>query len=353
MIMICGSRMAANCVLGIVGVVCMAGRVARADELVERPRVIVTTDISDGLGDPDDRQSLCHLLWYSDVLDIRGIVADRFDNRGSLACAIVFDLYEKDYSDARTRFAEEAYPTPQDLRDRVFCRTLDSAKARILEEAHREGAGPLWILAWGNLCTLEMALQEDPTISSRIRLISIGTHLKTAQDGGDGRAGNWNSPCRQGIYDRFPLLWWLESDWTYNGMFPGKESVELKEALAREAGALGQHIKEVIGTVDWADNFRAGDTPSVLYLIDGGHDQEDPTVSSWAGRYYRPFPETRPLYWTDIPGGVDWDYSDPVRTWAVAKTRSEACAATLLERRPEMYKALLSKVRELYGRPRE
>jgi hypothetical protein len=37
----------------------------------ERPRVIVSTDI--GGSDPDDFQSMVHLLVYADVLDIEGL----------------------------------------------------------------------------------------------------------------------------------------------------------------------------------------------------------------------------------------------------------------------------------------
>ena len=39
----------------------------------ERPRVLVSTDI--GGTDPDDFQSMVHLLLYADVLDIEGLVS--------------------------------------------------------------------------------------------------------------------------------------------------------------------------------------------------------------------------------------------------------------------------------------
>jgi len=39
-----------------------------------KPRVFVFTDINIDKGDPDDRQSLVHLLWYADELQIEGIV---------------------------------------------------------------------------------------------------------------------------------------------------------------------------------------------------------------------------------------------------------------------------------------
>ena len=105
----------------------------------------------------------------------------------------------------------------------------------------------------------------------------------------------------------------------------------------------------MIGTVSWADNFRAGDTPTVLYMIDPTHDLDDPTQSSWAGKYTRPFPETRPNYWIGITGGHDWDFQDPTKTWENASAVYQARVKTMLNERPEMYAALLSRVKKLYN----
>ncbi len=43
-----------------------------------KQRVIITTDIQICCGDPDDIQSLCHILWYADKLDIRAIIPEKF-----------------------------------------------------------------------------------------------------------------------------------------------------------------------------------------------------------------------------------------------------------------------------------
>src|SRR5688572_15957494 len=42
----------------------------------QRPRVIVSTDI--GGTDPDDLQSMAHLLVYADVLDLEGLISSPF-----------------------------------------------------------------------------------------------------------------------------------------------------------------------------------------------------------------------------------------------------------------------------------
>ena len=64
-----------------------------------RPRVFVFTDINIDSGDPDDRQSLIHLLWYANQLDIQGIVPDRWDARGWEACQLAVAAYEKDFAE--------------------------------------------------------------------------------------------------------------------------------------------------------------------------------------------------------------------------------------------------------------
>ena len=201
----------------------------------------------------------------------------------------------------------------------------------------------------GKLRLIGDALEAEPSISSGIRLVSIGTNVKAKESGGDGHEINWNGAGRQVIFSQFPKLWWLEIDWTYNGMFHGPEAIQLKQDLAACGGELGQHIADVISSVPWADNFRAGDTPSVLYLIDPDNNKDDPSEISWAGRFIQPFPKTRPNYWTGITGGVTWNFSTPSESWHNASSVYQARSQTLRVQRPEMYESLLNRVQFLYG----
>ena len=113
-------------------------------------------------------------------------------------------------------------------------------------------------------------------------------------------------------------------------------------------GDLGKHIKEVVKNESWAQYFRVGDTPSVLYMIDPNHDLNDPTQSSWAGKFTKPFPDERPNYYTDLNGPVEWDYANPCSTWENHIEMNTYAKSTLEERRPEMYNALLNKLDEIY-----
>ena len=79
----------------------------------DKHRVIVTTDIG---WDPDDQQSLVHLLTYADVLDIEGLIASPNNGNHGLIRLIheTIDAYEKDFPQLRAHSPD--YPTPQFLR---------------------------------------------------------------------------------------------------------------------------------------------------------------------------------------------------------------------------------------------
>ena len=77
-----------------------------------RHRVIVSTDI--GGTDPDDFQSMVHLLVYADVLDIEGLVSSPFGPGRKRHILDVIDCYEQDYAKLRTYAGK--YPSPIALR---------------------------------------------------------------------------------------------------------------------------------------------------------------------------------------------------------------------------------------------
>ena len=118
---------------------------------LSKPRVFITTDINDGKGDPDDRQSLCHLLLYGNEVAIEGIVPDRFKPSALRACNLAIDLYEQDFLDPNTRFQELGYPSPESIRGKVFADS-QIASEKLVEAALAAPMNqPLYVLAWGNL----------------------------------------------------------------------------------------------------------------------------------------------------------------------------------------------------------
>lgn len=318
----------------------------------KKPRVFVFTDINIGGGDPDDRQSLVHLFWYSNELEILGIVPDRWNARGMEACQLVIDAYAKDYQ--KYNFKRLSFPDAQKLKGWLAENPSDAIE-RLRKAAASTQIDPLYVLVWGNMVNLGKALLQYPEISQKIRLITIGTGLKYGPKdevaGEDCHLPNWNGTGRNQIYEdpRFRGMWWLEINWTYNGMFSGEEPGEMFEKLSK-FGDMGQHIKFVTKDHPWAQYFRVGDTPSVLYLIDQSHNPDDPTQSSWAGKFKKPFPQDRPHYFTDDNGAIAWDYADPCSSWDQVKAMYRYNKLTLEKERPAMYKALLEKMEKIYGK---
>ena len=317
----------------------------------DKHRVFVFTDINLVGGDPDDRQSLVHLLWYADELEIVGIVPDYWNGQGYEATMEGIDTYVADYN--AYQFATKGFPPPAQIRDRVARNEADAIER--LAQAVEASDKPLYVLVWGRMVTMRNALFAHPEIASKIRVLTIGTGRKYGPRdevaGEDCNVVNWNGEGRNEIYDdaRFHNMWWLESNWTYNGMFEGNEPEEMFQKLL-QYGVMGKQIKAVTKKHEWAQYFRVGDTPTVLYLIDGSHNPDHPEQSSWAGKFNKPFPETRPNYYTDDNGAIAWDYADPCQTWSNLKAMYAYNKSTLGAERPAMYKALLNKLDTLYGK---
>jgi hypothetical protein len=315
-----------------------------------KPRVFVYTDINLAGGDPDDRQSLIHLLWYADELDIEAIVPDYWNGRGNEACELVLEAYRADYESYD--FSGRGYPEPSEVRDWIASNPQD-AEERLLE-ALRKDPDPLYVLIWGQMTTFKEALFRHPHMAGQVRVLTIGTGRKYGPRdevaGEDCNVVNWNGKGRNEIYEdpRFDRMWWMENNWTYNGMFEGSEPAWMFEKLSHY-GAMGSHIREVTKNHSWAQYFRVGDTPTVLYLIDPDHPVDDPTVSSWAGKFKKPFPDKKPNYYTDDNGDVEWDYENPCATWSHLQAMYSYNKSTLLRERPGMYESLLEKLNKLYA----
>ena len=322
------------------------------------PRVFVFTDINIDAGDPDDRQSLIHLLWYADELIIEGIVPDRWYAGGFEACMMALEAYSNDFQ--TYDFNHKGFPHPKFIRNKVA--TDRDHAAQLFKDAASNPNTPLYVLIWGNMALFGDILRQFPDLVENIRLITIGTHLmreehipfmpndweKTDQP---CTQYNWNGFGRNEIFQdkRLNDMWWLEINWTYEGMFSGEEPTQMLDELV-VFGSLGQHMKEVVESQPWAWYFRVGDTPSVLYLIDPDNNLDDPTHGSWAGRFINPFPLKRPNYYTDYNGPVEWDYHDPCNTWENHVDMARHAAGTLEKVRPQMYEDLLWKLHLIYGK---
>ncbi len=247
----------------------------------ERHRVIVSTDI--GGTDPDDFQSLVHLLVYADVLDIEGLISSPFGPGRKLHILDVIDCYDKDFANLKTYSYK--YPTPDALRaitkqggteiaPYVGVQAPTEGSRWLVECARRDDPRPLHVLVWGGIEDLAQALHDAPDILPKLRVHYIG-----------GPNKKWGPNAYQYIATHHPKLWIIEANATYRGWFTGgNQSGEWgnKEFVKQHIvghGALGDFFNEQL------ESIKMGDTPSVGWLLNGK--PEDPSQPGWGGQFVR------------------------------------------------------------------
>ncbi len=265
-----------------VALVAVEGRVFADPARPSRPRVVVTSDI--GGTDPDDYQSMAHLLLYADTLEIEGLVSSPFEREGKDKILEVIDAYARDFPNLRTWSA--AYPEPDALRALTKqggvkpapysgLRGATEGSDWIVRRARRDDPRPLHVLVWGALEELAQALHDAPDILPRLRVYYIG-----------GPNKKWGPDAYQYLVDHFPSLWIIEANSTYRGYFLGgdqsgewgNQSFVASHIAGR--GALGDYFAQHLGGV-----IKMGDTPSVNWLLHG--DPADPASPGWGGRFVR------------------------------------------------------------------
>jgi len=249
---------------------------AHADE---RPRVVVSTDI--GGTDPDDFQSMVHLLVYADCFDIEGLISSPYGPGRAHHILEVIGCYEKDYANLRTY--SNRYPSPDALRAITRQGETESAPYAgvrhptdgsrwIIECARRNDPRPLYVLVWGGIEDLAQALHDAPDILPKLRVYFIG-----------GPNKKWSPDAYQYIAEHHSSLWIIENNSTYRGWFTGGQQVGefennqfVKQHVAGH-GALGDFFNSKL------DVIKMGDSPSVGWLLKGVPD--DPTQPGWGGQF--------------------------------------------------------------------
>ena len=289
-------------------------------------RVFVSTDLG---GDPDDIQSLVHLLHYSDTLKLEGLISTtgpgsvpqagrvrqwvRRVDLDSLRARGYLDLSaEVDVLDVVRQGATRA-GAPHD-------KETTPGSRRLVERAHAlDPLGedrPLWVLVWGSMTDVAQALYDDPSIAGRIRLYTIGSS-NTVHD------PESRDFVRDGMDDRWPDLWWIEngilpklSHDTFRGYYLGGDQTGpwgnrafIEQVIRGRGTTHGGDFDQVLGdafpVATWPEGtLKEGDSPTFLYLLSpvvgGVGDVDDPTGPSWGGRFRRPDPVRFPNYAVDL-----------------------------------------------------
>jgi hypothetical protein len=296
-----------------------------------KERAVILTDIE---ADPDDTESLVRLMLYSNLIDIRGLIATTSCWKRTSVSPESIDKIVRAYGEVRPRLLkhEPGFPPAGELLARVKTGRSeygmtgvgdgkDSPGSEWIVRTLDENDGrPLWVCVWGGANTLAQALfrirADRPEAEAR-RLVSR-LRVYTISDQDD--SGPW-------IRANFPDLFYIvspgddygHSTWgAINSVIDGIDNETISNAwLARNIqqghGPLGAAYPDVAYGME-------GDTPSWLPLIPNGlNEPERPDFGGWGGRYEfsRPDfvspvtvgsgvprePETRPI-WTDASDRV-------------------------------------------------
>jgi len=246
----------------------------------DRYRVVVSSDI--GGTDPDDFQSMVHLLLYADVLDIEGLISSPFGPGRKADILKVIDHYAQDYSNLRTY--SEHYPSPESLRaitkqgatDRADHTGYGESTAGsdwVVRCARRDDPRPLYVLIWGGIEDLAQALHDAPDILPKLRVYWIG-----------GPNKQWSVDAYQYIASQHKNLWIIESNATYRGWFVGgNQSGEWGNSSFVTSHIAGHGALGEFFSTQLEGEIKMGDTPSVAWLLKGN--PSDPTQPSWGGRF--------------------------------------------------------------------
>ena len=252
----------------------------------QRPRVLVSTDI--GGTDPDDNQSMAHLLMYSHLFDLEGLVSSPSYGPGSKGEILrMIDLWEQDLPALKAATGYD-YPSVKYLRSITkeghrglapfdgFEQSTEGSEW-IVQCARKQDSRPLYVLVWGGLEDVGQALHDAPDIADRIRIYWIG-----------GPNKKWSADCYAYIVSHFPDLWMIENNDAYRGFIHASWREEqygedFWEKHMRGHGVLGDDFQNYYKGI-----VKMGDTPSLLYMMNPDEmDPADPEAEHWGGRFER------------------------------------------------------------------
>ncbi|MEJ1239674.1 nucleoside hydrolase-like domain-containing protein [Chryseolinea sp. T2] len=257
-----------------------------------KPRILISTDI--GGTDPDDNQSLTHLMMYSDKFMIEGLVSSPSYGKGSKAEILrMIGLYEQDYPKLKAH--QSGLASPDHLRSVTkqgrqgnapfagYTKATEGSEW-IIRCARSENTLPLWVLCWGGLEDLAQALHDAPDIESKIRVYWIG-----------GPNKKWSANSYAYIAEHCPNLWFIEVNSSYYGLFSDNENLDSVRTTdyyskyIKGAGSLGKDFKKY-----YDGHVKMGDTPSLLYMMDG--DPNIPGRESWGGSFEQLYSSPRVVF---------------------------------------------------------
>lgn len=290
-----------------------------AEELEQKPRIIVLTDMGN---EPDDQMSMVRLMLYSNELDIKALIASTSTWLRAEINPQTIQSIVKSYGEVRPNLLQHAAGWPEESRllkviysgqtqygmAAVGANKSSDGALAIIREVDKPDARPLWISVWGGANTLAQALYTVQQTRTAAQVVEFLSKLKIYSISDQDDAGPW-------IRKNFPALFYIVSpsspdsgDYAYatwtgisgDEYYRNAAGAETKyvtnqwlEKNIRNKGPLSAHYLKY-------DFIMEGDTPAFLGLTQNGlASATNPSWGGWGGRYIlrQPFAETQPI-WT-------------------------------------------------------
>jgi hypothetical protein len=294
---------------------------------VEKPRVIVLTDISN---EPDDEESLVRFLVYSNEYDVEGLIATTSVWLKDTVRPERIQERVAAYGQVRDNLLRHAsgYPTKEYLRSVIKAGRPEFGMAGVGEGKSSEGSRhiievvdkpdkrPVWVCVWGGANCLAQALWEVKYTRSVEELDAFVSKLRVYTISDQDNSGRWMRITFSNLFylvspssvdnQEYPRATWtgISGDRLYrNGALHKFELVDnpwLERNIIQGHGPLGALYPRLKYIME-------GDTPSFFSLINNGLGSHiSPSYGGWGGRYvlHQAYGETRPI-WTNARDSRD------------------------------------------------
>ncbi len=259
--------------------VCVEYCVAQVNKS-DKQRLIVTTDL--GGTDPDDTQSMIHLLVCSNAIDIEGLVSSQVWMDDPNKTDKIIEVINW-YQEVLPRLKKQAagYPDADYLRSITMQGQGKSNMSGVGEGKDSPGSEliisavdkkgdnrPVWIAGWGGMNTLAQALWKVKSTRSKKALSAFVNKIRIYDVLGQDDAGAW-------IAKNFPDIIYFRNKEIY-GWAPSDDWTQIN---VQNLMPLGKHYPKRV----WATE---GDTPSFLYVYANGLNvPEQIDFGGWGGRF--------------------------------------------------------------------
>ncbi|WP_291528778.1 DUF1593 domain-containing protein [Bacteroides sp. UBA939] len=246
----------------------------------DKHRLIVTTDL--GGTDPDDTQSMIHLLLCSNVIDIEGLISSQVWVDDPDKTAKISEIVEL-FGELLPRLNKhaEGYPGLNQLRAIIkrgqalsnmngVGQGKDSPGSELIIAAvdKKNDQRPVWLAAWGGMNTIAQALWKVKHTRSEKALKRFIAKIRIYDILGQDDAGAW-------IAKNFPEVVYIRNKEIY-GWAPSDQWIKQN---VQNCQPLGKHYPDRI----WVPE---GDSPSFFYVYANGLNVPDSLeYGGWGGRF--------------------------------------------------------------------